>query len=152
MNNSKQPLTLKALNEKIEELLDKYGEDDSVAYYYDANKKTIIKGKLVLPHKEPQELKNERLLFIGGQDEYDFYYIKLGIRQFFSNGGKVACVGFNPEKNEFFGWSHRGYGRFYVGYVVKEKSMLSEQIAAGYVTKTLQHCKVLAHIFADLMD
>jgi len=30
--------------------------------------------------------------------------------------------------------------------------MLSEQIAAGYVTKTLQHCKVLAHIFADLMD
>ena len=125
---------------------------DYPIYYYDPTTKEIIKGSNILPHEE--DFKHiADLIYIGDGGTYQGTYVKLGIREFFTkSSSRVACVGKNPETGEWFGWSHRGYGKFYPGYVVKEGSMLSEEIAAGYSPQTENHCRVLAFIFAELMD
>jgi len=120
-------------------------------YYYDPYTKEIIKGSNILPH-EADFMYVAQLIYIGDEKSYK-HKVKLGIDEFYTkSSSRVACVGKNSKTGEWFGWSHRGYGKFYPGYVVKEGSMLADEIAAGYSPKTDNHCRVLAFIFADLMD
>lgn len=124
----------------------------SVAYYYNRHTKKVIKGFLILPH-EPIYTRISDLLYIGDELMYENFVKERGITEFFTNGnGRIACVGVNRETKSWYGWSHRGYGKFNIGYVVVEGSMLSDVIAAGYSPQTEEHCKHLAHVFADLMD
>lgn len=138
-------------NNRLEVLFKKHDNNYPI-YYYDPNTEEIIKGSNILPHEE--DFKHiAHLIYIGNEDNYQHKYVKLGIREFFTeSSSRVACVGKNPDTGEWFGWSHRGYGKFYPGYIVKEGSMLADEIAAGYSPQTDNHCRVLAFIFADLMD
>ena len=121
-------------------------------FYYDPETKEVYKGSNILPHEEDHNLVNH-LIYIGTEKNYATYK-KWGVDEFYSRGGRsnVASVGRNSKTGEWFGWSHRGYGKFAVGYVVKEGSMLSNRIAGGYSPKTEEHCRLLAEVFADLLD
>lgn len=135
------------ITKTIEEVL---GEGNN--YYIDTYTQQIYKGNIVLPH-EPDAAYIAHLSYIGTEKRYKEYVEKWGLTKFYTlHAGKTICVGFNKKTQEWYGWSHRGYGKFGIGFVVKEGSMLADKIAAGYVTKTLEHCEVLARIFADLMD
>ncbi len=142
--------SLEALFKKHNNKLGSYY--DYPIYYYDPSTKEIIKRNKYITSEE--DFKHiAHLIYIGDGSDYQSKYIKLGIREFFTkSSSRVACVGKNPETGEWFGWSHRGYGKFYPGYIVKEGSMLADEIAAGYSPQTDNHCRVLAFIFADLMD
>jgi hypothetical protein len=120
-------------------------------YWYDPYTKIIYEGSNILPH-EPDYIYVSHLIYIGNQESYDTFK-SWGITEFYTNGGgNVACVGKNVKTKTWYGWSHRGHGKFYVGFKVVRGSMLSEYIAAGYRPKTDLHCKVLAHLFAELLD
>lgn len=121
-------------------------------FWYDPETKEVYKGSNILPHEEDSKLVNH-LLYLGNEKSY-VNYKKWGVDEFYTNNhsSRIACVGRNSKTGEWFGWSHRGYGKFGIGFVVKEGSMLSDKIAAGYSPKTEEHCRVLAEIFADLLD
>ena len=120
-------------------------------YYYDPYTKEIIKGSNILPHHEDFKHVTD-LIYIGNEESYQ-HKVKLGIDEYYTKSySRIACVGKNSKTGEWFGWSHRGYGKFYPGYIVKEGSMLADEIAAGYSPQTDNHCRVLAFMFADLMD
>ncbi len=127
-----------------------FARHEHVAYWYNRDTKKVIKGTLILPHEEDKKYLFN-LLYIGNKESYTNIK-KWGLTEYYSNGGNVACVGRNAITKDWYGWSHRGYGRFYIDYEVKDDSMLAEYIACGYKPKTEKHCKVLAHLFADLLD
>jgi len=43
-----------------------------------------------------------------------------GVKELFSKGGKVACIGFSATENKWYGWSHRAIYGFEVGSEVKK--------------------------------
>lgn len=140
------------VEERTKKLMDIFEKHDMThpTYWYDPFTKVVYKGSNILPHEEDHKYV-ANLLYVGGEEEYARYK-SWGVDEFHSNGGKVACVGRASATGVWYGWSHRGHGKFSIGYVVKEGSLLSEKIAAGYSPKTEEHCSVLAHIFADLLD
>jgi len=133
----------------------KYDNPDAFdVYYQDPDTREIIKGPNILPH-EPDYFLIDHLIYIGNKKTYDKFSGELGIDEFYSytySRSRVAIVGKNSKTGEWFGWSHRGYGKFYPGYVVKEGSMLSKKFVAGYSPQTDEQLRLVAEVFADLMD
>lgn len=101
-----------------------------------------------------------------GTPEDTIRYLHLGIREFYTrNGGKVACIGWDPEKRLWYGWSHRAIYGFGIGHIVQEGSIVrsngwiegcpeyeeSERIKpqVGYVARTRSDCRYLAERFAE---
>jgi len=93
-------------------------------------------------------------------------YLRLGIEMFYraKSPDKVASIGFAPEKQKWYGWSHRAIYGFAVGHVVQEgdcvrssgwtedcpeyKEDEKTKPEIGFIAKTLEDCKYLAIRFA----
>lgn len=65
-------------------------------------------------------------------------------------GWKTCCIGFNEDEQAWYGWTHRGFGKFDIGYKVKKGSILDcGKYAYPFECKTLEDCKNLAIAFAN---
>jgi hypothetical protein len=63
-------------------------------------------------------------------------------------------LGFSEEEQKWYGWSHRAYYGFGIGYEVKEGDVVCSEfgdgsIKPGFKCKTLADCKKLAKAYAD---
>ena len=64
-----------------------------------------------------------------------------------------VSVGFNEKEQAWYGWTHRGYGKFYVGYEVKENSIMDRgNHKYPFIANTLDDCLMLAIDLADYLD
>lgn len=70
--------------------------------------------------------------------------------------GKTVEIGFNEEEQKYYGWTHRGYGSFGIGYVLKDTYGVAHAdlcpFPIGYKLKTLEECKIMAAAMADYLD
>ena len=70
-------------------------------------------------------------------------------------GWSTVCLGFNEEEQAWYGWTHRGFGKFDIGYEIKPDSITDcynsnfPRIKAPFKCKTLEDCKECAMKFAD---
>lgn len=66
------------------------------------------------------------------------------------SGCQPVSIGFNEKEQAWYGWTHRGFGKFDIGYKVKKGSILDRgKFAYPFECKTLEDCKSLAIAFAD---
>ena len=69
------------------------------------------------------------------------------------NGCNPVSIGFNEEEQAWYGWTHRGYGKFNVGYQVKKSSILDfGNHKYPFTCKTLEDCKMLAIAISECLD
>ena len=69
------------------------------------------------------------------------------------SGCQPVSIGFNEEEQAWYGWTHRGFDKFYIGYKVKKGSILDRgKFEYPFECKTLEDCKNLAIAFADELD
>lgn len=68
--------------------------------------------------------------------------------------GTVVCIGFSPEKQEWFGWSHRGVTHYKIGDEIKPNDVCCSdgEIKAGFKCKTLEDCKKCALAAAESLS
>ena len=60
-------------------------------------------------------------------------------------GCKPVVLGFNEKEQAWYGWTHRGYGKFYIGYqVVKDSICDCANHKYPFTCQTLDDCKMLA--------
>ena len=73
-------------------------------------------------------------------------------------GGKTVCIGFNEDEQAWYGWTHRGFGKFDIGYEIKEDSIMSNinskypRIKYPFKCETLEDCKECAMKISDELD
>ena len=67
-----------------------------------------------------------------------------------TTGCNAVSIGFNEKEQAWYGWTHRGYGKFYVGYEIKPGSIMD----TGKYKKveTLDQAKELAIFIADYLN
>lgn len=69
------------------------------------------------------------------------------------SGCNTVSVGFNEKEQCWYGWTHRGFGKFYIGYeVVKDSIMDFGKHKYPFVAKTLKDCLMLAIDIAEYLD
>lgn len=139
--------------EELQEVFKRHNPEFPI-WYYDPETKELIKGANIVPDDEDHKYV-ERLLYVGSKDVYDKFVKEFGCTEFFPgmcSSSKIVQVGRNPETKEWYGWTHRGYGKFFIGKEVVEGSMLADAFAAGYSPQTEEHCKIMAKVFADMLD
>lgn len=73
---------------------------------------------------------------------------KKGITQFGSISGKVCNIGFNPDENKWYGWSHRAIYGFGIGSKVKKGDCGYNSNKGAWTAKTLGDAKQMAINFA----
>lgn len=75
--------------------------------------------------------------------------------------GKPTCkytshtvsIGFSEKEQAWYGWTHRGFGKFYVGYEVQKGSIMDYGWHKHpFTVKTLDEAKKLACFIADYLD
>lgn len=65
-------------------------------------------------------------------------------------GCQSVSIGFNEKEQAWYGWTHRGFGKFDIGYKVKKGSILDYgKYAHPFECKTLEDCRNLAIAFAE---
>lgn len=64
-------------------------------------------------------------------------------------GHCAASIGFSPQKQQWYGWSHRGIAGFGVGSKVNAGDCAASGIAVGFVAETLEDAKRIASAFAE---
>lgn len=74
-----------------------------------------------------------------------------------NNRGTAICLGFNEDKQEWYGFTHRGHGHFGIGFVAEEGFAITEphnglEVPVGFVCNTLDDCKRCAIAMADYLD
>lgn len=70
-----------------------------------------------------------------------------------TTGCNAVSVGFNEEEQTWYGWTHRGYGKFYIGYEVVESSIMDRgEFSFPFKVKTLEEAKRLAARLADYLS
>lgn len=77
---------------------------------------------------------------------------KLGCyKDFASESTDVACFGFSETEQKWYGWSHRAFIGFGIGYVAKRGDVAVEygNIPDGFEAKTLDDAKECAITFAS---
>lgn len=73
-------------------------------------------------------------------------------------GGKTVCIGFNEDEQAWYGWTHRGFGKFDIGYEIKEDSIMNNinpnypRIKYPFKCETLEDCKECAMKISDELD
>lgn len=68
-------------------------------------------------------------------------------------GCNAVSIGFNEKEQAWYGWTHRGFGKFYIGYEVKEASILDiGNHKYPFRVETLEQAKELAADIADYLD
>ena len=70
-------------------------------------------------------------------------------------GCNTVSIGFNEKEQAWYGWTHRGYGKFYIGYEIKQGSIM-DCVGAKYQypfkVETLEQAKELAIHIAEYLD
>ena len=65
----------------------------------------------------------------------------------------VVSIRFSEKEQAWYGWTHRGYGKFYVGYEIKKNSIMdTRRTPYPYKVETLEQAKYLAICIADYLD
>lgn len=68
-------------------------------------------------------------------------------------GCNAVSIGFNEKEQCWYGWTHRGFGKFYIGYEVVEDSIMDNgNHKYPFVAKTLEDCLMLAIDIAEYLD
>lgn len=68
-------------------------------------------------------------------------------------GCNTVSIGFNEKEQEWYGWTHRGYGHFGIGYEVKKGSICDYGTHKyPFKVKTLEEAKQLAIDIAECLD
>lgn len=124
----------------------------------------IIKAEEKLPYK----IKTKKIKFGPHEDEYEYaeslngYFLgepreaamlfrrhAFDPNSFDSIGdSNVACVAFDTELQEWFGWSHRAIASFGIGDTSKTSSPFGEK-EKNKTAKTLEEAKEFAKLFAE---
>lgn len=69
------------------------------------------------------------------------------------HGCNTVSIGFSEKEQKWYGWSHRGYGRFGIGYEVVEGSIMDGgSHKYPFKVETLEQAKELAADIADFLD
>lgn len=69
------------------------------------------------------------------------------------SGCSPISIGFNEKEHAWYGWTHRGYGKFTIGYEMAEGSILDYgKYKAPFKCETLGDCKNLAIAMARALD
>lgn len=61
-----------------------------------------------------------------------------------------VTIGFSEKEKAWYGWTHRGYGKFYIGYEIKKDSIMDSinpnypRIKYPFKCETLEDCKECA--------
>lgn len=61
---------------------------------------------------------------------------------------RTACIGFNPELQKWYGWSHRAVYGFGIGQTVKKGDCGYKEIKGEWTAETLDDAKQMAIDFA----
>ena len=70
-------------------------------------------------------------------------------------GCNAVSIGFSEKEQKWYGWTHRGYGAFGIGYEVKHGSIMDTKDAKypyPFKVETLDQAKELAIHIADYLD
>ena len=68
-------------------------------------------------------------------------------------GCNTVSIGFNEKEQAWYGWTHRGFGKFYIGYEVVEGSIMDYgNHKYPFKVETLEQAKELAADIADYLD
>lgn len=97
------------------------------------------------------------------QNEIDFIYkhrlTQLQSLSMAQHGklSKYGCnpisIGFSEKEQAWYGWTHRGYGKFYIGYEIRKDSIMdTPKTPYPYKVETLEQAKQLAIYIADYLD
>lgn len=75
----------------------------------------------------------------------------------FAKSGKAGCavgIGFNEQEQKWYGFTHRGYGSFGIGYKPGDDCWIvtAGYVPKGYEAKTLEDCKQCAIYMSDYLD
>ena len=105
--------------------------------------------------------------YIGDDSSYKFFVEKkkLILIQKSVKGQNVASIGYSPEENKWYGWSHRAIHGFTIGDVVKEGDLTNDSglveeyriqhpeedhsLPVGFKALTLDDAKRMAIAFAE---
>lgn len=66
-------------------------------------------------------------------------------------GGAVG-VGYNANEQKWYGFTHRGYGSFGIGFEVKPEYAVAAYLPKGFTCRTLDDCKEAAIAMSDYLD
>lgn len=70
-----------------------------------------------------------------------------------TTGCNAVSIGFNEEEQAWYGWTHRGYGKFYIGYQIKEGSICDYgEHKYPFTIQTLEQAKMCAIDIAECLD
>lgn len=68
-------------------------------------------------------------------------------------GCNAVSIGFNEKEQAWYGWTHRGYGKFTIGYeVVRDSICDCRTHKYPFKVETLEQAKQLAIDIAELLD
>ena len=70
-------------------------------------------------------------------------------------GCNAVSIGFNEKEQKWYGWTHRGYGAFGIGYEIVLGSIMDTKDAKyqyPFKVKTLEQAKELAIHIAEQLD
>ena len=74
------------------------------------------------------------------------------------SGCQPVSIGFSEDEQAWYGWTNRGFGKFNVGYEIKEDSCMNNinpaypRIKHPFKCETLEDCKDCALKFAQELD
>lgn len=87
--------------------------------------------------------------YIGDTELAEWLVSKFGIVQFEkANPSHCVCsIGFNPNENKWYGWSHRAIMGFGVGS--KAMELYPDRAISEYSIKTIDEAKEAAKLFAE---
>ena len=66
--------------------------------------------------------------------------------------GSAVGIGFNKDEQKWYGFTHRGFGSFGIGFKVKPQYAIAECLPEGFECKTLEDCKKAAIAMSDYLD
>ena len=70
-----------------------------------------------------------------------------------TTGCNSVSIGFNEEEQAWYGWTHRGFGKFYVGYEIVPDSIMDRgKYKSPFKVETLDQAKELAIFIADYLN
>lgn len=68
-------------------------------------------------------------------------------------GCNAVTIGFNEKEQTWYGWTHRGFGKFYIGYRTTKGSIMDNgEFSYPFVIETLEQAKRAAIYIADFLN
>lgn len=69
-----------------------------------------------------------------------------------SEVGHTVGIGFNREEQKWYGFTHRGFGSFGIGFKVEPDYAVAAYLPEGFECKTLDDCKKAAIAMSEYLD